>query len=551
VKTAAGIAGILLGIFSLTYVGIFGSMIGSAAGLLGSIPFQGNTLGGWADTVKMLSWLAPLATIVGGIMTFANPLVGGVVLGASAFLHWYLLGLGTVGKLFVLPIGATAALALFTKFATRSTTNPEARQSYAEPPSVSNTAGSSFDRAKWNALIQYDNDIALVAEKIRPLGQKRLDEFASAYLALNDKQYLPSIERKIVAAATAEAEANEQARLRQEEELATYLQDQERLGQERKEQEKRRTEARRRQIALWRDRIWGSWQRRSLTLLSGLAIALIAAIASWPPEYAESRDWSGMLEGIFVKPTDLGLAERAYGTSISLVEDFRSSPNAKVKPLQWSINVYSGERNNLGLLKQEQFNIPADAPATFAMLGSIRASVRRSGSGYCDSQLWISSETPINAHFNCSGGGVNYNILKRPSSRWAALGVGLYGDQETDVEQLYAVDLIGKRVVLIEGAHPPLAISLRGGRVLTMLDDRLPHIFDLNNGRRFAPKADQSPAILSAVKQIQNYFRDFPEYRFLDKEGTQLRIGPTKCTGADCNVLRLNITKDGMVIAEQ
>jgi len=79
-KIAAGIAGILLGIFSLTYVGIFGTMVGAAAGFLGSIPFQGNTLGGWAEMTKMLSWLAPLATIVGGIVTFANPLVGGVIL---------------------------------------------------------------------------------------------------------------------------------------------------------------------------------------------------------------------------------------------------------------------------------------------------------------------------------------------------------------------------------------------------------------------------------------------------------------------------------------
>jgi hypothetical protein len=36
-KIATGIAGILLGIFSLTYIGIYGSMIGSAVGWVRSL----------------------------------------------------------------------------------------------------------------------------------------------------------------------------------------------------------------------------------------------------------------------------------------------------------------------------------------------------------------------------------------------------------------------------------------------------------------------------------------------------------------------------------
>lgn len=256
-KIAAGIAGILLGIFSLTYVGIFGSMIGSAAGLLGSIPFRGNTLGPWAEMVSMLSWLAPLATIVGGIVTFSNPRVGGIILGASAFAHWYLLGFGVVGKLFVLPIGATAGLALFANSSTRSATNLGTAQTSAEPPNLSgSTAGPSFDRAKWNALVQYDKDIAFMAEKLRPLGQKWMDEFASSYLALNDKTYLPEIERKIVASAKLETEENERQRVYLEEQQKLSLQEQERLAQERNEQKERRAEARRKQFELWRDRLW-------------------------------------------------------------------------------------------------------------------------------------------------------------------------------------------------------------------------------------------------------------------------------------------------------
>jgi len=110
----AGIAGILLGIFSLLYVGLFGGMIGSVAGWLGSLgPYGNSTITNWASVVSILSWLAPLLAIIGGIVTFSNPRAGGIVLAASAFLHWYLLGFGMIGNLFVLPIGAAALLAFF------------------------------------------------------------------------------------------------------------------------------------------------------------------------------------------------------------------------------------------------------------------------------------------------------------------------------------------------------------------------------------------------------------------------------------------------------
>jgi hypothetical protein len=57
---------------------------------------------------------------------------------------------------------------------------------------------SSYDRAKWNALVKYDPDIARIAEKLKPLGPKWMNEFASSYLALNDKKYLPAIVQKII-----------------------------------------------------------------------------------------------------------------------------------------------------------------------------------------------------------------------------------------------------------------------------------------------------------------------------------------------------------------
>ncbi len=60
-----------------------------------------------------------------------------------------------------------------------------------------------YDREKWAALLKYDEDIARVAARIRPLGEQWLDELARAYLALNDKQYLGRIEEKIIADAMA------------------------------------------------------------------------------------------------------------------------------------------------------------------------------------------------------------------------------------------------------------------------------------------------------------------------------------------------------------
>jgi hypothetical protein len=62
-----------------------------------------------------------------------------------------------------------------------------------------------YDRTRWAALLKYDDDIARVAARIRPLGERWVDELAHAYLALNDKQYLKRIEERIFADARAEA----------------------------------------------------------------------------------------------------------------------------------------------------------------------------------------------------------------------------------------------------------------------------------------------------------------------------------------------------------
>ena len=59
----------------------------------------------------------------------------------------------------------------------------------------------SYDRQEWRALLRSDADISRLVEALEPYGQKYVDEFAAAYLPLNDKNYLPMILRRIIASA--------------------------------------------------------------------------------------------------------------------------------------------------------------------------------------------------------------------------------------------------------------------------------------------------------------------------------------------------------------
>lgn len=70
-----------------------------------------------------------------------------------------------------------------------------------QPAQFISSGAHDYDRAKWNALVTYDEDIAQVEKRLRVLGQQWVDKFAQAYLAINDKSYLPMILNKIVAEA--------------------------------------------------------------------------------------------------------------------------------------------------------------------------------------------------------------------------------------------------------------------------------------------------------------------------------------------------------------
>jgi hypothetical protein len=102
--------------------------------------------------------------------------------------------------------GAVCAVGIFIRMSIGGATesaNVSSGAATLHPSNLSNQLKrprslKDYDEEKWNALIKYDDDVARVADKLRPFGQKWIDEFARSYLVLNDKQYLPTIVKKII-----------------------------------------------------------------------------------------------------------------------------------------------------------------------------------------------------------------------------------------------------------------------------------------------------------------------------------------------------------------
>jgi hypothetical protein len=78
-------------------------------------------------------------------------------------------------------------------------------RTYDREPELRTINPDTYDKAKWRALVEYDSDIARVVSALSPYGQKYIDQLAAAYLALNDKEYLPMIVQKILATARDDA----------------------------------------------------------------------------------------------------------------------------------------------------------------------------------------------------------------------------------------------------------------------------------------------------------------------------------------------------------
>lgn len=203
--------------------GILGGLIALSYGLLGyglgSLADAGQS--GAGSGMKLISLGIPIGALLGAGMVIAAPVFGASLMAIAAVSLVLILGFNIFSLVPVVLLGLGALLGF-----SGAAQEDKKQSSNLDVDRIKSTKASStsptdtpvspvarYDQSKWNALLKYDNDIASIADKIRPFGQKWLDEFASSYLALNDKQYLPEIEHKITAAATREKEEKEQAAL--------------------------------------------------------------------------------------------------------------------------------------------------------------------------------------------------------------------------------------------------------------------------------------------------------------------------------------------------
>jgi hypothetical protein len=90
---------------------------------------------------------------------------------------------------------------------TRAVVRPQGEE-YAGAGRENVTGPYSYDRREWRALLSSDADISRLANVLESYGQKYVDEFAAAYLAVNDKEHLPAILQKIVASASRDSRQN-------------------------------------------------------------------------------------------------------------------------------------------------------------------------------------------------------------------------------------------------------------------------------------------------------------------------------------------------------
>jgi restriction system protein len=76
---------------------------------------------------------------------------------------------------------------------------------------MNGTLTPHLDRARWDALLKRDPQLGMVVDKLRPLGEKWVNKFATSYLTTNDESHLPSLVGKIIAEARREFEQGEAA----------------------------------------------------------------------------------------------------------------------------------------------------------------------------------------------------------------------------------------------------------------------------------------------------------------------------------------------------
>lgn len=214
-------------------LGILGGLSGLSLSALGSFVFIAGSGGRGGGAESLLLFGIPGASVLGGGVAMSAPGLGALLMFASAG-AWYWIGsqfgyginFVTGAPMILSGMGALLALAAAAQTTNDTASNADGGRLRITPePSVippfsvepAPRSSSPYDKAKWNALLKYDPEIAIVTDKLRPLGQKWLDEFAASYLAINDKNYLPSIVQKLIRDARSEYERNQWAHDKQDE----------------------------------------------------------------------------------------------------------------------------------------------------------------------------------------------------------------------------------------------------------------------------------------------------------------------------------------------
>lgn len=110
-KRGAMLIGILVGVISLLYVGLYGGLFGSF--MIWADPSGQSGING--RVIQIVSILLPTLTIIGGGICGAKPKIGGAVLMVAAVGHGCLLGTNTLGLIFTFPIAAGGVLGLISE----------------------------------------------------------------------------------------------------------------------------------------------------------------------------------------------------------------------------------------------------------------------------------------------------------------------------------------------------------------------------------------------------------------------------------------------------
>jgi|SRR5947209_6365809 len=297
---------------------IFGILAGLSSLPLATYGHAFVGLGGGSD--GSLLYLIPLLSFLGAGIALNFPLASGALLALCALIllsigakFGYAINIITIGPVLLNGLGAILA------FAGGSTAKPDltvgiagqqgqARQAQLKPSSQQDASFEwkllaspqqtpQFDRAKWNALVKYDDDIGRVAEEVGRLGEKWVDIFAADYLALGDKSYLPSIIRKILEQAKDDREAAQKTQIAAENARRLQEEESRRREEQAQLQRKKLAEVRKQRRRVAAGFVWGSPVRKLVTCVTAITLAGSSAYfsaynAGWlAPSFADAFDY--------------------------------------------------------------------------------------------------------------------------------------------------------------------------------------------------------------------------------------------------------------------